>query len=90
MKEAGWEKKKFLIDGFPRNEDNYSGWNSVMGDITELGFVLFFEADVDTMTKRIMERSKTSGRNDDNEETLRKRFVIFNEAQLPIITKFED
>ena len=26
------EKNDFLIDGFPRNEDNLSGWNRVMGD----------------------------------------------------------
>lgn len=26
------EKNDFLIDGFPRNEDNLSGWNRVMGE----------------------------------------------------------
>ena len=26
MKAAGWESKKFLIDGFPRNQDNDQGW----------------------------------------------------------------
>ena len=23
MEKEGWEKKKYLVDGFPRNEDNY-------------------------------------------------------------------
>ena len=35
--------KKFLIDGFPRNEDNLSGWNKQMAEKTDFKFVLFFE-----------------------------------------------
>ena len=34
--------KKFLIDGFPRNEDNLTGWEKQMGDKADIGFVLFF------------------------------------------------
>ena len=38
------EKDKFLIDGFPRNEDNLKGWEKEMtGDKCDLKFVLFFE-----------------------------------------------
>ena len=35
----------FLIDGFPRNQDNFHGWNEEMEDKTNLQFVLFFECD---------------------------------------------
>ena len=35
--------KKFLIDGFPRNEDNLDGWEKEMNDKSEVKFVLFFE-----------------------------------------------
>lgn len=38
----GSSTKKFLIDGFPRNEDNLTGWEKQMGDKAEIGFVLFF------------------------------------------------
>ena len=38
-------KNNFLIDGFPRNQDNLQGWNDEMGDKTNLHFVLFFECD---------------------------------------------
>lgn len=37
-------------------------------------FVLFLHADEETMLKRLLERGKTSGRADDNEESIRKRF----------------
>jgi len=36
-------KGKFLVDGYPRNEDNYSGWEKFMGDRCNVGLVLFFD-----------------------------------------------
>jgi UMP-CMP kinase len=41
------------------------------------------------MIDRIMERSKTSGRNDDNLETLTKRFETFEKETLPIVDLYE-
>ena len=35
--------------------------------------VLFFDCPADVMEQRLMERGKTSGRSDDNAETIRKR-----------------
>lgn len=35
--------QKFVIDGFPRNEDNLEGWERVMGEECDLKFVLFLE-----------------------------------------------
>ena len=32
MELNGWEKNKFLIDGFPRSQDNLQGWNDVMSE----------------------------------------------------------
>jgi len=38
-------KNNFLVDGFPRNKDNLDGWNSEMGDKSNVRFVLFFDCD---------------------------------------------
>merc|ERR1712083_302644 len=46
MKES--DKNDFLIDGFPRNEDNLTGWNQAMGDKVNLKFVLNFECSQET------------------------------------------
>ena len=88
MSDAGWEKQKFLVDGFPRNEDNVAGWNAVMGDEVDVLGVIFFHCEEQTMLDRIMERSKTSGRNDDNEEAAKKRFKTYEDSTMPVIKSF--
>lgn len=90
MEQSGWETCKYLVDGFPRNEDNYTGWEEVMGKIVTVPFVLWFDASEEELERRILERSKTSGRNDDNIETLRKRFHQFTTEQVPIIERFAE
>ena len=52
-------------------------------------FVLVFDANEDTMIARIIERGKTSGRSDDNEESLKLRFATFKGESVPIIEHFE-
>ena len=89
MKEAGWEQKKFLVDGFPRNKDNYDGWARIMGEDVEVVYVLHFDCNEEELTKRIMARSQSSGRSDDNPETLLKRFKQFDEEGMPIIELFQ-
>ncbi len=41
------------------------------------------------MIERIIERGKTSGRSDDNAESLKKRFATFNTESVPIVEYFE-
>jgi adenylate kinase family enzyme len=48
-----------------------------MGDKVDFAGVIYFEANETTMTERILGRAATSGRNDDNLETLKKRFNSF-------------
>lgn len=60
-----------------------------MGEIVEVPFIIFMDADEDTMINRIMERSKTSGRNDDNIDSLRKRFETFRKETMPIVEMYE-
>lgn len=47
MQEAGWASKRFLIDGFPRNQDNQDGWVRVMGEDVNMEFVLFLNCTED-------------------------------------------
>lgn len=52
-------------------------------------FVLFFDAPEDVMMARLMKRGETSGRADDNIESIKKRFRVFVETSMPVVDKFE-
>jgi UMP-CMP kinase len=45
MQESGWNEHRFLVDGFPRNEDNDRGWKETMQDSVEVEKVLAFTCD---------------------------------------------
>jgi len=81
--------QKFLIDGFPRNESNLKGWVSYMTGKADVEGVLFFDCPEEVCVKRILERAKTSGRVDDNEESIRKRFNTYYQETIPVITYYE-
>lgn len=82
-------KNHFLIDGFPRNKDNVDGWEKSMSGKVEIQCVLFFDCDEKVCVDRCLERGKASGRTDDNEESLKKRIVTYNESTRPVIERFE-
>ena len=46
--------------------------------------VLFFECSDEEMEKRLLKRGETSGRADDNADTIRKRFHTFVTQSLPV------
>jgi hypothetical protein len=51
--------------------------------------VLAMECSEKDMRSRLLERGKTSGRADDNEETIVKRFRTFVEQSKPVIEHFK-
>lgn len=58
--------------------------------VCESKFTLFFDADEKIMTERLTERGKTSGRADDNPESIKKRFKTFKETSYPVIEYYEN
>uniref|UniRef100_A0A6G1SI60 UMP-CMP kinase n=1 Tax=Aceria tosichella TaxID=561515 RepID=A0A6G1SI60_9ACAR len=81
---------KFLIDGFPRNEDNLTGWTKQLGDKAEVKFVLFLDCPHDVCIERCLKRGQQgSNRSDDNEVSLRKRLVTFTQDTMPIVEYYE-
>jgi len=105
MKEAAeseiGDQSIFLVDGFPRNEDNLSGWCRFMTraakdnkeedtGIADLWGVLVYQCPEEVLEQRILERAKDSGRSDDNLESVRKRFKTFQDQTQPIIDELDD
>ncbi len=82
-------KNNFLLDGFPRSLENMEGWYEMFGRDSELPTMLYFECPYDVLEKRIMARSKYTGRNDDNLESIKLRFETFKAQTLPTVELFK-
>lgn len=76
---------RFLVDGFPRDMDNLRCWEENMSSLCEVQFLLFLDCPHEIMVDRLMERGKTSGRNDDNIESIHKRLNTYEVSTRPII-----
>jgi len=83
----GWEngKGRFLVDGFPRKMDQALKFDE---DVCLASFVLFFNCPEEVLLQRLLERGKTSGRTDDNEESIKKRFKTFVDTSMPVVDHY--
>lgn len=79
---------KFLIDGFPRNQDNVTVWDRQMPN-HDVSCILFFDCPEEVLVGRLLERGQTSGRTDDNLHVIRKRFQTFQQESYPIVQFYE-
>lgn len=77
---------RFLIDGFPRKMDQAHKFEET---VCPAKTVLFFDCPEKEMEARLLERGKTSGRSDDNAESIRKRFRTFVETSMPVVDYYE-
>lgn len=76
--------------GFQVGSRNGSQWYNVLP--TQIGqptLLLYVDAGADTMTQRLLKRGETSGRVDDNEETIKKRLETYYQATEPVISFYE-
>ncbi|KAF2290882.1 hypothetical protein GH714_016163 [Hevea brasiliensis] len=76
---------KFILDGFPRDEEIRAAFESATK--TEPELVLFFECSEEERERRILSRNQ--GRVDDNSESVRKRFRYFQEHTLPVVDYYK-
>jgi len=79
-------KFRFLVDGFPRQMDQAVKFDE---DVCQSAMVLFLTCPEETLLRRLMERGKTSGREDDNEESIKKRLRTFIETSMPVVQYYE-
>ncbi|KAK9452678.1 UMP-CMP kinase [Dipodascopsis uninucleata] len=79
-------KSKFLIDGFPRKMDQALKFEE---DVAVSEFTLYFDCTEEVMLQRLLKRSETSGRSDDNIESIKKRFKTFVDTSMPVIDYYK-
>ncbi|KAI7861611.1 adenylate kinase-domain-containing protein [Spinellus fusiger] len=78
-------KTRFLVDGFPREIHQADIFEET---VVESKFILYFEASKETLLKRLLKRGESSGRADDNIDSIKKRFRTFEETSYPVIEKY--
>ena len=58
--------------------------------VVESQFTLYFECSEETLVERLLKRGKSSGRIDDNIESIKKRFQTFKDTSFPVIEYYEE
>lgn len=77
----------FLIDGYPRELEQGARFEN---EVAGVECVLYFEVPDEVMVQRLLKRAETSGRVDDNEETIKKRLKTFHDLTEPVVAHYTD
>lgn len=85
------ESKGFLFDGFPRTLSQAEALDAFLESKNDkITATVALEADDEILVKRLLERGKTSGRPDDqDEEKIRNRYQEYNEKTAPLMEYYK-
>lgn len=82
----------YVFDGYPRTIGQGKNLDRIMSKYdTEIDVVFFLDVDQEILVKRLLERGKTSGREDDkDEDTIRQRMKNYFELTEPLKSFYKD
>jgi len=85
------DTKGFLFDGFPRTLAQAEALDAFLATKNwEVTATIALEADDEILVKRLLERGKTSGRIDDqDEDKIRNRYQEYNEKTAPLMDYYK-
>ena len=82
--------KGVIFDGFPRTIAQAEALKKMLAERGhELGVMIELVVEEDILMFRLLRRAKEQGREDDNEETIKKRFDVYQNQTAPLIEWFE-
>jgi len=90
MQEMGWEKNIYLLDGFIKTLEMAKEWDDELGDSVEVKRVIYFTCPLNVMEERLLSRGKKENRGDDNPETIKKRFKLFNDQMEKVVDYYRN
>ena len=82
----------FIFDGYPRTIAQGEALDFTLSELdTAVSMMIALEVEEDELVKRLLERGKTSGRIDDqDEDTIRNRFKVYAEETSPLASFYSD
>lgn len=80
----------FIFDGFPRTTVQAEALDAMLKERgMSVDVMLNVDVPADELVKRLLERGKTSGRSDDNLETIQNRIKVYEEKTLPVLNYYK-
>lgn len=85
------DAKGFIFDGFPRTESQARALDIFLeSKLMKITATLLLEAEDEILIKRLLERGKSSGRVDDQDESkIKNRFEEYNKKTAPLINYYK-
>ena len=85
------DAKGFIFDGFPRTESQAEALDNFLeGKLMKITATLSLEAEDGILINRLIERGKSSGREDDQDESkIKNRFEEYNQKTAPLINYYK-
>lgn len=79
-----------IFDGFPRTIAQAEALKVMLSERgTEVTAMLELDVPEEMLVERLINRGKTSGRADDNEETIKKRLAVYHSQTSPLIDWYQ-
>ena len=80
--------KGVIFDGFPRTVEQAEALTGLLKKYNMEAVMLDMIVDEQEVITRLINRGKTSGRADDNEETIKKRLEVYHRQTQPVATYY--
>jgi adenylate kinase len=85
IKAFGSDINGVILDGFPRTVAQAEALETLMSNNgTEITLLLDLNVEKDELISRLLKRGETSGRSDDNLETITKRLEVYETMTAPV------
>jgi adenylate kinase len=85
IEEQTKNSKGIILDGFPRNVAQAEALEALMAKLNkETTILLDLQVDNQELINRLLKRGETSGRCDDNLETIKKRLEVYESKTAPV------
>ena len=82
----GLSTPRVIFDGFPRTRAQAEALDQLLDRLgLRLDAVVLLEVPTEELVRRLLKRAEEEGRADDNEETIRRRLLVYQEETEPLV-----